>query len=365
MDHLRYFTGLAMQLVGLAGILAGGAWAWSGFTTLLVLAAVDPLLGIDLRTRRLAAPGLALLPAYLCAFMGPVLIFAVAWKVAHGETGLVAISGMILSLGWLGVVPIVPAVHELYHSRSPISRFLGLYLQLPYVDCSRGVAHMLAHHLYVGTRKDPDTPLRGETVYGFVARVMVENYREFYAIEKASQAKRGHSVWSWHGILPRAIAAYLVFAGALFLVGGVAGAAVAIGGTLVSRVWVEAFNYFQHYGLIRVENEPIARRHVWNHLSPIVRAAGFEITNHAEHHLDPSLPYHALVPDADGPQMPSIFLCFVAALAPSVFFDRIALPRLEHWDRHHASPAERELAREANRRAGWPDWLATPAEVSR
>ena len=32
--------------------------------------------------------------------------------------------------------------------------------------------------------------------------------------------------------------------------------------------------------------------------------------------------------------------------------------RLRDWDLHHATPAERELAREANRKAGWPDWLA-------
>jgi p-cymene monooxygenase len=361
MDHLRYFTGLGLQLVGLAGILAGGAFAWSGFATLFAMAAIDPLLPVDLRTRRLALPRLALLPAVLCSAMGVVLLLAAAWKIGQGGSGPMAIAATILSLGWLGVVPIVPAAHELYHSRNPLTRAAGLYLQLPYMDCSRGVAHMLGHHLYVGTRKDPDTPIRGETVYGFVARVMVENYREFYGIEKASQAKRGQSVWSWRGIIPRAIAAYLVFAFALVAVGGVAGAAVAIAGTVVSRVWVEAFNYFQHYGLIRVETEPIAKRHVWNHLSPLVRAAGFEITNHAEHHLDPSIPYHQLVPDAHGPQMPSIFLCFLAALIPPLWFRAIALPRLAHWDRHFATPAERELAREANRRAGRPDWLGEPA----
>jgi p-cymene methyl-monooxygenase len=257
----------------------------------------------------------------------------------------------------------VPATHELYHSRSPATRGVGLYLQLPYMDCSRGVSHMLGHHLYVGTRRDPDTPIRGETVYGFVARVLVDNYREFYQIERESQAKRGQTPWSWRGILPRAIAVYLAFALALFVVGGLAGAALAIAGTVVSRAWVEAFNYFQHYGLIRVENEPIGARHVWNHLSPMVRAAGFEITNHAQHHLDPSVPYYALVPDREGPQMPSIFLCFLASLVPSLWFRAIALPRLEDWDRRHATPAERELARAANRRAGWPDWLATPGEA--
>ena len=39
-------------------------------------------------------------------------------------------------------------------------------------------------------------------------------------------------------------------------------------------------------------------------------------------------------------------------------FKAIAMPRLKNWDLHFANAAERALAREANRRAGWPDWLA-------
>ena len=30
MDYLRYYFGVAMQLSGIAGILAGGGWAWLG-----------------------------------------------------------------------------------------------------------------------------------------------------------------------------------------------------------------------------------------------------------------------------------------------------------------------------------------------
>jgi hypothetical protein len=39
----------------------------------------------------------------------------------------------------------------------------------------------------------------------------------------------------------------------------------------------------------------------------------------------------------------------------------IAKPRLENWDRHYASPAEQQLAREANARAGWTQWLPAAA----
>jgi hypothetical protein len=76
MDHLRYFAGFAMQLVGLADPRRR-VFAWE----LRHPAAARrdrSAARIDLRTRRLAAPRLALLPAFLCAFMGPVLLLAVA-----------------------------------------------------------------------------------------------------------------------------------------------------------------------------------------------------------------------------------------------------------------------------------------------
>ena len=126
----------------------------------------------------------------------------------------------------------------------------------------------------------------------------------------------------------------------------------------IGRVWLEGLNYLQHVGLIRAEGEDVAPRHVWNHLSPLLRIATFEITNHCDHHLDAYVPYHRLKPDASGPRMPGAFLCFLAAIVPPLWNRWILMPRLREWDLHHASPAERALAREANLRAGWPDWLA-------
>jgi alkane 1-monooxygenase len=68
--------------------------------------------------------------------------------------------------------------------------------------------------------------------------------------------------------------------------------------------------------------------------------------------------FDELRPHPDAPQMPNIFLCAISAFIPPLWFKAIAMPRLKHWDLHFANPAERVLAREANRRAGWPDWLA-------
>lgn len=56
-------------------------------------------------------------------------------------------------------------------------------------------------------------------------------------------------------------------------------AVVAVGAMMIAKALVEGFNYFQHFGLIRVEGAPIQLHHAWNHLGMIVRPLGSEITN--------------------------------------------------------------------------------------
>jgi len=359
MDVLRYYFGVLAQFVGIGGILAGGGWAWLGVAELPLFAVVDSLLGDDLRKRDVRVKDAVMdIPVVLSSILGPLTLVALAWKIGQEGHSTIAVTGMILSGAWLALVPVVPALHELYHKRTPWKYVLGTYLQFPYMDCTRSVAHMMSHHLHVGTPKDADTAQRGESMYSFIVRTIPGNYRELYATEKATAAKRGVSVWSWQGKLTKAVLAYLGFLGVLLLVGGLGGMAAGFASSLIARLWVEAFNYLQHCGLIRAESEPIAPRHVWNHLAPISRLAAFEITNHCEHHLDAYVPYYRMRPDADGPRMPSAFLCFLVALVPPLWNRLILWPRLRHWDLPFASAAERELARQANRKAGWPDWLS-------
>jgi len=98
-------------------------------------------------------------------------------------------------------------------------------------------------------------------------------------------------------------------------------------------------------------------RHSWSHLTPVVRAVAFEITNHHHHHRSPQVPFYELIPDPKSPQMPSALLCFLLALIPPLWERWVAIPRLRHWDQHYASKEELTLAAAANAAAGWPGQL--------
>jgi len=362
MDYLRYYLGAVIVGTGIFGFALGGNWAWLGIATYLPLAMADLLLPADLAPRRVTSPALADLPLYLHGALMIVLFMSVVvWApgidLGAGIAAGTAILGAIVSLAWLGAVPNLPVNHELMHRRSAFARGLASFLGTFYGDPSRDLAHVHEHHLLLGTELDGDTARRGDTIYNFALRCAKGAAIEGWRIEVTRLAKQGLGPWTPHN---RVVRGYLGIAATIVLAGILGGpvAALTIGGGIVaSRILVEAFNYYQHYGLVRVVGTPYDRRHLWNHLTPVSRMLGFEITNHSDHHVDPYMPYYALRPHTEGPQMPSIFVCFLSGIIPPIWFRFIAKPRLEEWDLHFASDEERRLAAEANRRAGWPDWF--------
>lgn len=358
MDYLRYYTAFLVQIAAAAGFLAGGPWVWVGLASLPILGIVDSLLPNDFATRRVSSKALVEIPVWLCTLFAPVLYLVAAYWVATA-TDITALQyvGAILSLAWMSVVPLVPASHELYHQRGKLRRFVGRYAQVCYLDCTREIAHVVGHHIDVATVKDADTAPRGTSLYAFTPRAVVVSTIEALRTESDSLEKAGHGRWSIRHRIWKAILAQVIFQTIIYMIGGLTANAVVLAGMIGARFWIESFNYFQHYGLVRVEGTQIGRRHVWNHLRPLSRVMGFEITNHADHHTNSFAGFYELVPDRKWIPMPSVFLCFFSALIPPLWHNLIIKPALKRWDNEMATEGERALAREQNRRAGWPDWF--------
>lgn len=358
MDYGRYYLGAILQLAVIASFLTGGFWVWFGIASLGVLAIIDSVLPNDFAIRKPLNKTLADVPVWLCSLLGPVIYLAAAvWVVRNPGAPVHQYVGVILSCAWLSVVPLVPSTHELYHQRGKIRRFVGQYCQICYLDATREIAHVVGHHIHVATDKDGDTAHRGETLYSFAPKAVVHSTKEAWLTESDNLEKMGKSRWGIHHRVWKALLAQVIFQSIIFAIGGWPAVAVVLGGMIGARFWIESFNYFQHYGLIRTHNGAINRRHVWNHLKPLSRIFGFEITNHADHHTNSFAAYHELKPDTKWIPMPSVFICFFSALIPPLWHNLIIKPALKRWDNELASPEERALAREQNRAAGWPDWF--------
>lgn len=358
MDYLRYYLAAAIQLGVIASFLIGGNWVFLGIASLPAIAIVDHILPNDFAVRKITSQRLADVPIWLCSLLGPITYLTAAyWVATAAEITAWQYVGAALSLAWMSVVPIVPATHELYHQRGGFRRFVGRYAQVCYFDCTREIAHVVGHHIDVATVRDGDTAPRGTNLYSFTATAVWHSTKESLRSEADALEKMGKARWGIHHRVWRAVLAQLIFQAVIFAIGGWAAVALAVSAMIFARFWLETFNYFQHYGLIRVTGSEIAPRHVWNHLKPLSRVMGFEITNHADHHTNSFLAYHQLTPDRNWIPMPSLFVCFFTALIPPLWNNVIVKPALRRWDNEMASEEERALAREQNRRAGWPDWF--------
>ena len=355
-DYAKYYLPVLVSLSAGLGLLLGGDYVWIGVLSLPVLAILDSFLPLSFAPRKMTNKTLANIPVWICTLMGPALYVLMAWVVAHQPLTHWQLLGAGLSVSWMSVLPFVPASHELYHQRGFMARFVGRYAQVCYLDCTREIAHVVGHHIDVSTEADGDTAARGNTLYTFVPKAIIRSSLEALHTESDALEKRGLGRWSIGHRIWKAILAQVIFQTILYQTGGLAGMGVGIGAMLLARVWIETFNYFQHYGLVRLPGTPITKRHVWNHLAPLSRIMTFEITNHADHHLNSFAPYYALVPDRDSIPMPSVFVCFFAAVIPPIWFSLIIKPALKRWDLEYASPEERKKAAEFNLRAGWPDW---------
>lgn len=365
MDALRYFIIPLTTASGVAGFLLGGPYVWLGFLTFPLLLALDVALPDDLEPRKPGIGGMADLALHLQLPLLITLFAAFAYSVKSGinpivgaDTSPMQLAGSIFSLVWLSAVPTLPVAHELMHRRHWLPRFLSKLLGTFYGDPNRDIAHVITHHIHLDTAKDSDTPRRGQTIYSFVFQATVGAYRDTWEMEREILIRRGFSPWNWRNRMWLQAGLLLAVPLAVGLGGGIAAGLVTVAVMAITKLVLEGFNYFQHYGLIRVEGAPVEFHHAWNHLGAIARPLGAEITNHINHHLDGHTPFYALKPEPNAPRMPSLFLCFVAGLFPPVWTRFIAQPRLKAWDLRFASPEERKLAAEANRRAGWPQWAA-------
>jgi alkane 1-monooxygenase len=366
MDYLRYYVSSLLMLAGIAGFALGDRAVWLGFATFPAIVVLDLLApGDDLAVRAVRHPRLADAPLYLHALLVPVLVAAAAYRVHAGGPGGAPLAlggcvGVALTLGWLGVMPNIPVAHELMHRRDRFPRFVAFLCTATIADPLRRLAHLRGHHAKLGLASDSDTARRGETIYGFMVRAAIGGTREAFDSERIRLARRGATVWSWRSDVARSLALTTVALGLVGVLAGVRALCVVAIGFAVSRMLLESFNYLQHYGLVRAPDTRFHRRHTWSHLTPLVRAAAFEITNHAHHHMDPNARFHELVPDAAAPRMPSALLCLLAALVPPIWERWIAMPRLRQWDEQHATPEELRLAAAANRAARWPVWQQLP-----
>jgi alkane 1-monooxygenase len=383
------------------GILKGGSWAWLGVAIFALNIVVDTVTsGLHLRGAASQKDGSPSgIPAILNLMMYMQLVsfialqLALAWRVYQFAAGvpietmtwngyeytngidLVALIGATISAGMhqgLGIM----FGHELAHTKG-IGFLISRWMMALSGTAHFCFAHVYNHHLELGRAwlgpennkmdddTDPATAPRGRSIYKhFVVSHVGQSY--FGVITERKRLKRmGKSFLSFSN---RWIRGYLMSLPtvALFTYAGYAGGGwngVLIGLAVMLYVWImsnfelEALNYMEHYGLIRVKGEPIEYRHSWDNDTAFTSWAFIEIGRQADHHDRGETHFWELTgvggPPTGAPNARiGYYTEFVLALIPPLWH-YIMRRKLAIWDRDFATPEERKIAAMINKKVGY------------
>ncbi len=198
--------------------------------------------------------------------------------------------------------------------------------------------HMLVHHRYVATPRDPVTARMGEHFYRYFPRVLRNSFISALGAEAAMIARkdlpatdRGNPFWKYAALQDGFLFLALVLGGwasvGLFLLqAGIA-------------IWqLELVNFIEHYGLTRKhmgegKYEHVQPRHSWNAAHKASNWLLINLQRHSDHHYKPDRRFPVLqtYTEADAPQLPCGYpIMTMAAMYPPMF-RRIMNPRVRKW----------------------------------
>ncbi len=399
--HLVYlYTPLGI-LACMWGILHGGNWVWLGVGIFAFNIVVDSLsagihpggAGVDKKGKPLGIPAVLNLMMYSQYLFFVCLQLALAWRVYEYMAGVPISSGEVLGLsvlhgitGWQLVGAVIGAGmhqglgiifgHELSHTKG--FGFMVSRLMMALSGCAHFCfAHVYNHHLELGRAWcgpqnnklgddcDPATAPRGRSLY---MHFLISHVGQSYFGIKTESRRLKRQGKSFFSFANRWIRGYLMslptialFAYAGWLGGGTSG--LWLGLLVMLVVWVisnfelEALNYMEHYGLIRVKGEPIEYRHSWDNDNLFTSWAFIEIGRQADHHDRGETHFWELTsvgaaPDGAPNASIGYYQEFSLALIPPLWH-AIMKKKLAIWDRDFATPEEREIAKEINKKVGY------------
>ena len=345
--NIRYFIAPLLILVTLAGVLAGGVWAWTGVGLLGVGIILDTLINVQTRgaiDENGDTLGIPWLQNTVMYFMLPVFValqVALAYQIYNGMAG-VELLGAVLSTGIFAGIGIIYG-HELSHTKG-IAFIISRWMMGLSGSAHFCYAHVYNHHLELASEDDPATAPRGRDIYSHYVKSHLGQSKFLFEMEK-NRLKRLQKPFISFG--NRWIRGYMMSVPSLalfFYAGGWLGVACLAAVWVISNFELEALNYLEHYGLCRVKSEPIDYRHSWDNSTLFTSWFFIEIGRQADHHDRGETHFWEL--DEVGAPNTGVgyFTLFALALIPPVF-NRFMKKHLDNWDKNFATEAEREIAK--------------------
>ena len=270
----------------------------------------------------------------------------------HFVDGIFLIALSSLLIGIMGTVP----GHELVHrKKNKLDMQMGNWLLALSWDCAFAVEHVYGHHKNVGLDKDPATAKRGENIYAFIFKAIKNEQIGAWNIERARLKMNKSSFISFKNRMITGYLRSILISGLSYYVGGFSGLLTFLLCSFIAKSLLEVINFTEHYGLVRVEGQPVMPHHSWNTNSFISSIYLYNVTRHSSHHEKAHLKYWELRPYVDAPTMPQGYLSmlYLAIFLPGIF-KKIMVKKLIDWDKNYATDDERKLSAIQNENSNMP-----------
>jgi alkane 1-monooxygenase len=271
-----------------------------------------------------------------------VTLFGLIWYVTRSDLNGWERFGVFFGTGVMtGTVGIVYA-HELLHQRNRFERTLGDLLLAMVLYSHFRSEHLLVHHRYVGTPRDPVTARYNEGFHRFYPRVLRDCLLSSFQAEKALLARKNlpwhhksNPFWLYWALQLGMMICAFALAGWAGILWFVVQAGIAI--------WqLEVVNYVEHYGLTRKhlgdgKYEHVLPRHSWNAAHKATNWLMINLQRHSDHHYKPDrrFPLLQTYSEDEAPQLPHGYpLMGLAAMCPPLW-KRIMNPKVRDWRRRY------------------------------
>ena len=266
-------------------------------------------------------------------------LFAMIWYVTRADH-LDSLERVFIFIG-MGVMSGTIGInysHELMHQKNRIERWMGDILLAMVLYSHFRSEHLLVHHRYVGTPRDPVTARFNEGFYRFYPRVLRQSLVSAFRAERDKLARKGLSwtdaenpFWRYWALQGGMLCLALILGGwsglVLFLIQA---------GTAIWQL--ELVNYVEHYGLTRKhlgdgKYEHVQPRHSWNAAHKASNWLLINLQRHSDHHYKPDRRFPLLqnYTEADAPQLPFGYpVMTIAAMIPPLW-RKVMNPRVRAW----------------------------------
>lgn len=341
---LPFWLSLTMIPLALIGASQGGWWlallplyGWGMFSVL------DAFVGLDLDNADLETTEDELYWYKLITIIWFPLQFVLIFGMIFYATRANHLSGFELWALFFGVGVISGTIginysHELMHQKNNLERWMGDLLLASVLYSHFRSEHLLVHHRYVATPKDPVTARYNEGFHRFFPRVLRECFLSAWNAEKAMLVRKKLPATD----LSNPFARYAALQGGMLLLALILGGWLGLVLFIVqafTAIWqLELVNYIEHYGLTRKhlgdgKYEHVQPRHSWNAAQKASNWLLINLQRHSDHHYKPDRRFPLLqnYTASDAPQLPYGYsVMTITAMIPPLF-RRIMNPRVRKW----------------------------------